>query len=106
MEVAARGTPHEQRGKVTIANNVVNPTAGETTRLTVALEERGSLSVTVFDLKGDIVQVLFRGTAERGEHVFGWDGRNRGGRDVARGIYFIKVVAPGVEEIRKVLIVK
>jgi hypothetical protein len=38
--------------------------------------------------------------------VFGWDGRNRGGRDVARGIYFIKVVAPGVEETRKVLIVK
>jgi hypothetical protein len=25
---------------------------------------------------------------------------------VARGIYFIKVVAPGIEEIRKVLVVK
>ena len=30
----------------------------------------------------------------------------RGGRAVARGVYFIKVVAPGINEIRKVLVVK
>jgi hypothetical protein len=38
--------------------------------------------------------------------VFTWDSLNRGGRAAARGLYFIKVVAPGVNEIRKVLVVK
>jgi hypothetical protein len=60
----------------------------------------------VFDLKGDIVDVLYRGRRASGDYSTSWDGRNRGGRVVARGIYFIKVIAPGVEEIRKVLVVK
>ena len=95
-----------QRGGVTIANNVLNPDSGETTRLTVELESHGSLSVTVFDLKGDIVQVLYRGSADAGERVLTWDGRNRSGRAVARGIYFIRVVGPDLDETRKVMIVR
>ena len=64
------------------------------------------MTITVFDLKGDIVNVLYRGQRGAGEYSTTWDGRNRGGRIVARGIYFIKVVGPGMNEIRKVLVVK
>jgi fibronectin-binding autotransporter adhesin len=35
-----------------------------------------------------------------------WDGRNSGGRIVAKGIYFIRIVAPDIDETRKVLVVK
>ena len=35
-----------------------------------------------------------------------WDGRNRADRVVARGVYFVSIVGPGVNEIRKVLVVK
>jgi flagellar hook assembly protein FlgD len=64
------------------------------------------VTITVFDLKGDIVNVLYRGQRAAGEYSTTWDGRNRGGRVVARGLYFIKVVGPDVNEIRKVLVVK
>jgi len=95
-----------QRGGVTILNNVINPEAGEKTVLNYVLERSGMVVIQVFDLKGDIVQILQRGRQNAGEYNLTWDGRNRGGRICARGIYFIKVVAPGIDETRKVLVVK
>lgn len=95
-----------QRGDVTILNNVINPLRGEKTGLYYSLSNAGYVTITVFDLKGDIVNVLYRGQRAAGEYSTTWDGRNRGGRVVARGLYFIKVVGPDVNEIRKVLVVK
>jgi hypothetical protein len=95
-----------QRGDVTIMRNVINPNRGEKTYLHYTIGESGYLTITVFDLKGDVVNILFRGQRGPGEYSTTWDGRNRGGRIVARGVYFIKVVGPGMNEIRKVLVVK
>jgi flagellar hook assembly protein FlgD len=60
----------------------------------------------VFDLSGSIVNVLQHGTQAPGEYSTAWDGKNRGGRAVARGIYFIRVVGPGFDQILKVLVVR
>jgi hypothetical protein len=95
-----------QRGSVTILHNVIDPTRGEKAGLAYSLSQSGFVTITVFDLKGDVVQVLYRGQRDAGQYATTWDGRNRGGRIVARGIYFIKFVGPGVNEIRKVLVVK
>jgi hypothetical protein len=94
------------RGNVTILHNVINPGRGETVKLNYVLDQTGYVTIIVFDLKGDIVQVLIRAQQSKGEYSTTWDGRNRGGRIVTRGIYFIRVVGPGFNEIRKVLIVK
>ncbi|HUV08029.1 MAG TPA: FlgD immunoglobulin-like domain containing protein, partial [Spirochaetia bacterium] len=95
-----------QRGGVTILNNVINPLQGEKVTLLYSLPKSGMVTIQVFDLKGDIVDVLLRERREAGSYSTTWDGRNRGGRIVARGVYFVKVVAPEIEEIRKVLVVK
>jgi hypothetical protein len=95
-----------QRGEATITNNVINPLRGETVKFTYTIAQDGRVTITVFDLKGDIVDVLYRGQRAAGEYSTAWDGRNRGNRVVARGVYFIKFVGPGINEIRKVLVVK
>ena len=95
-----------QKAGVTILNNAINPLKGEKTIITYELQQAGMVTVQVFDLEGDIVQVLFRGRQGAGSYSFTWDGKNRGGRVVARGMYFIRVVAPGIDEMRKVLIAK
>jgi hypothetical protein len=100
------GFRYGQRGGVTIVKNVINPVKGETTKLFFTLTRPGTVTVQVFDLKGDIVDVLYRGRMDTGSHSLTWDGRNRGSRIVARGIYFIKIVGPMIDETRKVLIVK
>jgi hypothetical protein len=95
-----------QRSGVTILNNVIDPTKGERTRLNYILSDAGQVTVTVFTLDGDVVQVLQRGRQNPGDYTVNWDGRNRAGNAVARGIYFIRIVAPGIDEIRKVMVVK
>jgi len=95
-----------QKAGVTILNNVIDPTKGDKTIINYTITKTGLVTVQVFDLSGDIVQVLHRGRQVKGEYSFAWDGRNRGGRVVARGVYFIRVVGPGIDEMRKVLVVK
>ena len=95
-----------QRGGVTITNNVINPDKGQTARVTYTLDKQGPVTILVFDMSGSIVSVLHRGTQSAGEYSETWDGRNRGGRAVTRGVYFVRVVGPGFDEIRKVLVVR
>jgi len=96
----------QQRGEVTISNNVINPASGQVAYLHYVMASPGAVTITVFNLNGDIVNVLARGTQAAGEYTTSWDGKNRGGRIVARGIYFIRVVGPGFDEMRKVLVVR
>jgi flagellar hook assembly protein FlgD len=72
----------------------------------VELPQTGSLSVLVFTLDGDVVRVLNRAPSAAGTFFFTWDGTNAAGRPVGRGIYFIRVVGPGIDEMRKVMIIK
>jgi hypothetical protein len=95
-----------QRGGVTILNNVINPTNGEMTYVRYHLVNGGRVTVQVFTLDGNMVKVLRREYREPGEYVEPWDGRNNGGRPVARGMYFVRVVGPDIDEIRKVMVVK
>jgi fibronectin-binding autotransporter adhesin len=96
----------EQRGQVTISNNLINPDKGEVAFLHYVMPSAGKVTITVFNLSGDIVNVLANTTQPAGEHTTAWNGKNRGGRIVARGIYFVRVVGPGFDEIRKVLVVR
>jgi flagellar hook assembly protein FlgD len=64
------------------------------------------VTVQVFDLKGDIVSILHRGRQSAGTYTYVWDGKNRSGRVVARGTYFVGVVGPGIDEYRKILVVQ
>jgi len=95
-----------QKGGVTILNNVINPEIGEKTTLLYQMSDSGIATVQVFALDGSSVRVLYRGRQAAGEYQATWDGRNESGRVVARGPYFIRVSAPGVDEIRTVMIVK
>jgi fibronectin-binding autotransporter adhesin len=96
----------KQTAEVSIFNNVINPEQGEKATLHYVMEDSGLVTITVFDLAGDLVNVIERGRKTEGEYSTTWDGRNRSGRVVARGIYFIRVVGPGFDEYRKVMVVK
>ncbi|MCR4790828.1 MAG: hypothetical protein K5839_07095, partial [Treponemataceae bacterium] len=95
-----------QRGGVTILNNVINVNVKEETIIEVDMESAGSLTVQVMTLDGNVVDVLQRGSVSSGLHYYRWDGTNRGGNAVARGLYFIRVVGPDIDETRKVICVK
>jgi hypothetical protein len=97
---------NRQRSAVTILNNVINPNRGEHAVLYYVLDRGGRVTVQVFTMDGTLVKVLEQSGKEAGDYAANWDGKNNGGRPVARGLYFIRIVAPDIDEIRKVMVVK
>jgi hypothetical protein len=95
-----------QRSGVTITNNVINPSRGEKTYVHYQLPRSGRVTIQVFTLDGSMVKSLRRESRPAGEYTEAWDGTNNGGRAVARGMYFIRVVGPEIDEIRKVMVVR
>jgi hypothetical protein len=96
-----------QRGGVTIRNNVINSENREITYISYHLVRPGRVTVQVYTLDGTLVKSLRRNEQRAaGEWTEPWDGSNNAGRPVARGIYFIRIVAPDIDEIRKVMVIK
>ena len=96
----------QQRGGVTILNNVINVNAREQAVLEVNVPEEGNLNVFVMTIDGNIVKRLNHGRVNSGTHYYRWNGTNNASKPVARGLYFVRVVGPGIDETRKVLCVK
>jgi hypothetical protein len=72
-----------------------NPTAGRVS-VEYALERAGSVRVVVYDAAGRRVAEPFSGSRGRGAQRAVWDGRVRGGRLAAPGVYFLGVTLDGV----------
>lgn len=98
--------PQRQRGGVSIYSNVVNATNKEFCTLEVNMPRAGNLRVIVMTADGNVVQYLENSRQSEGLHYYYWNGTNNAGKAVARGIYFIRVVGPEIEETRKVMVVK
>ena len=96
----------EQRGGVSILNNVINATYGEKTIVKLNVPQAGNVDVMVMTLDGNIVTYLQHGAISAGEHYFSWNGKNNAGQKVARGLYFVRVIGPNFDETRKVMVVK
>lgn len=95
-----------QRGGVTILNNVINASNDEKAVVIVDMPEDGNLTVCVMTLDGNIITYLNRGNTKAGEYYYTWNGKNRNGKVVARGMYFVRVLGGGIDETRKVMVVK
>ena len=96
-----------QRGGVTILNNVINSDNKETAIIRYDLPRVGKVTVQIYTLDGTLIKSIRRNeNREAGAHVDTWDGSNNGGKAVARGMYFVRVVGPDIDEIRKIMVVK
>ena len=95
-----------QRGNVTIFNNVIDVNKGEMSVVHVNMPSEGRLDVIVMTLDGNIIRYLQHGTASAGEHNYSWNGTSKSGKKVARGLYFVRVFGNGIDETRKIMVVK
>lgn len=95
-----------QRGNVTIFNNVIDVNKGEMSVVRVNMPSEGRLDVIVMTLDGNIIRYLQHGTASAGEHNYSWNGTSKSGKKVARGLYFVRIFGNGIDETRKIMVVK
>jgi hypothetical protein len=74
--------------------------------MTVDVPEAAHTTVRVFDVRGRQVAVPFQGTLPQGTHQVLWDRRDSHGRDVAAGIYFVRLQWQQRVDTRKVVLVR
>jgi hypothetical protein len=106
------GTGVEEPG---LANDVVqtlhlfqnqpNPFSPETT-IACELPQGGRAQVQIYSVNGRLVRTLLEGERPAGRHVLVWDGLDDSGEAVSSGVYFYALSAPGVEENRKMLLLR
>lgn len=97
--------PPELPRVVSLGRNTPNPFNPRTT-IHYALPERSPVRLAVYDLRGRHVRTLVDEEIDGGEHSVEWDGRDRGGRSVASGVYFYRLDTPTRSFSRKMTLVE
>lgn len=83
-----------------------NPTSGGS-RVTFEIAgDESEVSLSVHDAAGRLVRRLASGRFGAGRHDVAWDGRSDAGERVAPGIYHVRFVAAGREEVRKLAVMR
>jgi len=74
--------------RVTLFANYPNPFNPETT-IKFYLTKREQVELQVFNINGQLVKTIYRGTLSEGIHTFKWDGVSDQGNIVSSGVYLI-----------------
>jgi len=80
-----------------------NPFAATMT-VSFELPRAGFVELDVFDVAGRRVAALDRGVREAGRRQIRWTGRDDAGRDLASGVYWVRLRAGAQEAVRKVVL--
>ena len=93
-----------------LLQNYPNPFNPETW-IPYQLSQDSSVSVTIYDMTGQLVRTLSLGFQSAGYYnsrarAAYWDGRNAIGEPVASGIYFYQLTTPSFQQTRRLVILK
>jgi len=68
--------------------------------------KRVKVRICVYDIAGRLVRTFINGPVKPGYYWIRWDGKDSRGRDLASGIYFLRMEAKGFGETEKLLLLK
>jgi hypothetical protein len=92
-------------GEYALLQNYPNPFNPET-HIGYRLPKAGHVSLTVFNVLGQVVHRLVDEDQAAGEYLVSWNGLDGTGCPVASGVYFYRLVAGEFRQVRKMLILK
>jgi len=77
-----------------------------TTTISFALPEAGEVSLSIYNMSGQLVKKLVAGEMNAGRHSFTWDATNTRGERVASGVYLYVIKAGAFTSQRKLVLMK
>lgn len=91
----------------TLRPNFPNPfNSGTTIQYTLPPDVTMDTTLRLYNLKGQLVRVLFEGTMPGGLHHYIWDGADTDGRPLPSGTYLCELTAGGHRDRMKLVIVR
>ena len=88
-----------------LTQNYPNPFNPETV-IPFALPEASQVRLTIYNVLGQQVARLVDDRLSAGFHKISWNGRDEYGRQVASGLYFVRMQALDFRTVRKVMLLK
>ena len=88
-----------------LSQNVPNP-FNPSTRINYELPEATDVSLIIYDVRGNIVEILESGEQNAGFYSVAWNGTASDGRSISTGIYFARMVAGNYNQVIKMLYIK
>ncbi len=64
------------------------------------------VALRIYDVSGRLARTLHAAPLPAGEHRFRWDGRDGEGHALPSGVYFLKAEGPGLDAVRKLVLVR
>jgi fibronectin type 3 domain-containing protein len=100
------GVPPVTVGVMAFNANLLKPLTGQQLGIYFVAPDSGPVELDVYNISGHPIRALYAtAIADIAVNVT-WDGKDRDGSWVASGIYLIEIKAPGLHQIKKVLVVK
>lgn len=90
---------------ITLLQNYPNPFIAET-KIPINLQKATHVRLSIYNIMGQQVAVLFNGYLDTGNHEIIWNGRDIHGQSVSSGIYFIRMKAGDFYATNKTLLLK
>ncbi len=91
--------------QVILRQNYPNPFNPSTT-MSFYLPEKTKAQLTIYNTKGQVVNIIKNEVMDKGSHTVVWDGNDRSGRPVSSGVYFYQLKAGRTNNVRKCILLK
>jgi hypothetical protein len=92
--------------KVRTDRNYINLSSGDRVEIKYTVESYGKTYIRIYNLLGEEIRRFYEFTLAPGTYSAYWDGTNKNGSKVGKGIYFIDVTQPGGRTIKKIVVTK
>ena len=91
--------------KFTLSGNYPNP-FNPTTNISYSIPTDGNVELIVYNIRGQKVKKLVKGTQPAGVYNVTWNGKDENGWSVSSGVYFYKLRSSGKTAVKKMLLLK
>ncbi|HAT72152.1 MAG TPA: hypothetical protein DCS63_04990 [Elusimicrobia bacterium] len=100
------GTDLPAAQEVKVYHGVFKPGQDEKTNISFNTPAPAAVTVTVYNNIGRKVKELYRGGSSTGLNLIQWDGRDDAGARVSSGVYTIKIEGGGINQSKRVVVVR
>jgi len=88
-----------------LSQNYPNP-FNPITKMNYTLPKYAKVNISIYNVLGQEVAVLLNKQQEYGYHTLTWNGNNRFGKQMASGVYFVRMTTDKFTETKKMLLLK